>query len=434
MGSSIVVDTLIIYQREVIGCLCYDYAVAEFRAVEKHFSANDIKCEYARVIFKSIKRMIGQGATSISPSMIEEDLYNQDFFKIVSPKDFSLFFFENMNRVAPVNFDFYLRRAVDYFNRWLIHAAASQVEDPNRDVESAINFIDDKVVDYQVDAQSKTMTELSKQMSDHIDLHINHDPSIETISTGIPAIDFLLEGGMEKGKFVIFGARPSTGKTTVALQIAAHVAKQKDVLFFSVEMNSIGLMKRLCCSQLCVTLDQFRKVKSGDCSTAEKMREQMKKNEALRLIINDQSTMTIENLVTISKQHLKDNPDAGLIVIDYLQILKNKEADKFANRNDYVANISRQLKKLSTDLSVPVLAACQLKREGKDKPTLSDLRESGQLEQDADIVVMMSRDTTVGADASHIIFEVAKNRDGAALNNQIMVLNGKYFRFENFII
>ena len=212
------------------------------------------------------------------------------------------------------------------------------------------------------------------------------------IRTGFAELD-KVTGGFKGGQLLIIAARPSMGKTALALNIAANVSKEKSVAFFSLEMGYKELMKRVLGSTGFITsqkLDDPTKMTQTD---RQKFTVAEEKARKLKLFLNDSSGITLGEIVWLSKM-LKKNNGLDMIIIDYLQLIETASAGE--TRQNVVAIISRTLKKLARELDVPVIALSQLSRkvENRDSkiPMMSDLRESGAIEQDADLVAFVHRD------------------------------------------
>lgn len=238
--------------------------------------------------------------------------------------------------------------------------------------------------------------------------------------------------GLKQSRLYVFGARPGVGKTVVGLQLAWEIAKTDDVLFFSLEMDKTDLLKRVVAGELDIDLGLIEK---GDLSVEQKDRVQdMIRTVQNRLIVSDRAGQTISQLRSYLVA-VKAKRDVKVVVVDYLQLIaaSNPKASPY----EKVSQISVDLKNLAKEFGVAVVALAQLNRRvdnklGVDKPNASDLRDSGQIEQDADVIVMLSRkqsETDVARDTailagehvdrwvfggkSLLVMDVVKNRHGA---------------------
>jgi len=251
------------------------------------------------------------------------------------------------------------------------------------------------------------------------------------LSTGYSSIDFHL-GGLAPGNLIVLAARPSHGKSALALSIAETVARDVGpVAFFSLEMSQIELLQRLVAQRAELSVENVRR---GRLSTAEidrLMTEAHGLEELSRLHIDDTAGMTLALLAARARALRRRQPDLALIVVDHLQIMRPPLTQQGATRNDIVGGFSRGLKELAKELDLPVLALCQLSRaserrgEKDHRPQLSDLRDSGNIEQDADVVMFIHREAVrlaaspkpedqAEADrlARHAELIIAKNRHG----------------------
>lgn len=282
-------------------------------------------------------------------------------------------------------------------------------------------------------AETRTLREpirASEAMLAHIDVL---DGRVERrhcgIATGFAGIDALLMGGPNRGALVILGARPSMGKSALALNIAAHVARDHSVLFLSQEMESAELLDR--------ALAQLGKIPLGaiitgqlDSQEWDRFSGASAKLNGLNLRLDDQPALTLLD-VRSKAQQVKRKHGLDLLVIDYLQLMSGEGS----NRNSQIEEISRGLKALAKELKIVVLALSQLSRNAANKarPQLSDLRDSGAIEQDADIVLFVHRDE-VDNPQSHLrgcadIF-IAKNRQGR-IDDVLLSYEGMYTQFSD---
>ncbi len=224
------------------------------------------------------------------------------------------------------------------------------------------------------------------------------DPSkrIKGISTGFTKLDEMT-GGMHKGELLILAARPSMGKTALALNIAQHVAAKLDktVAVFSLEMSKESLLTRMLCASARVDSQKFR---LGYLNSEERQRLQVAASQLVRapLYIDDTAGSNLMDMhAKLRRLQAERKQELGLVIVDYLQLMSGR--GRFENRNQEISAISRGFKLLSKELNVPMLVLSQLSRapetrQGDHRPQLSDLRESGSIEQDADLVAFIFRE------------------------------------------
>lgn len=247
------------------------------------------------------------------------------------------------------------------------------------------------------------------------------------IATGFSDIDALLTGGPNRGALVILGARPSMGKTALALNIACNVARDYSVLFLSQEMQNGELLDRTLASLGRIPLSA---VITGDMNEQEwaGFTVANMKLQKLNLHLDDQPALTLLD-VRSKARLIKRKHGLDLVVVDYLQLMSGEGS----NRNSQIEEISRGLKALAKELNIVILALSQLSRNAanKSRPQLSDLRDSGAIEQDADIVMFVHRDE-VDNPQSHLrgfadVF-IAKNRQGR-IDDVLLTYEGQYTQF-----
>ncbi|MBR3368803.1 replicative DNA helicase [Candidatus Saccharibacteria bacterium] len=237
------------------------------------------------------------------------------------------------------------------------------------------------------------MEELLVDAFDRMEELQKNKGALRGLKTGYPDID-KLTAGFQKGDLIIIGARPAMGKTTLALDLAYNVAdiNKKGVLFFSMEMAKNELMDRLISFTSRVKAWNIRTGNISD-QEYEQIGNAMGEIGEVPLFIDDSGAMNILEVRNKARRFAHEH-ELGMIIIDYLQLLQG--TDRYAgNRVQEVTEISRGLKTLARELEIPVVALAQLSRNvtGRDdpRPVLSDLRESGSIEQDADLVTFLHR-------------------------------------------
>jgi len=257
---------------------------------------------------------------------------------------------------------------------------------------------------------------------------------ITGIATGYYDLDDIT-GGMQQEQLIILAARPSMGKTAFALNICDHatVVLQKPVLFVSLEMGQLELAERLICARSRV---DGHKLRTGQNMGTREISQLSKGYDELRgapLFIDDTPSRNMLQ-ITANARRLKMRADLGMIMVDYIQLIDSD--DSRDSRQEQIAKISRRLKTLARELHVPVVALSQLNRgvENREdrRPRMADLRESGAIEQDADLVLLLHRPDYYDVNDQPGIAEliVAKNRNGATGSVKMTFLKN-YTKFEN---
>ena len=264
------------------------------------------------------------------------------------------------------------------------------------------------------------------------------DPSkrIKGISTGYTKLDEMT-GGLHAGELVILAARPSMGKTALALNIAQHVATRlnETVAVFSLEMSKESLLTRMLCASARVDSQRFR---AGYLNQDERRKLQAAAAQLVEapLFIDDTAGASMMEMHA-GLRRLQQQRKLGLVVVDYLQLMSGR--GRFENRNQEISTISRGMKLLAKELNVPMLVLSQLSRapetrQGDHRPQLSDLRESGSIEQDADLVAFIFREEVYRRDREDLrgLAEliIAKQRNGPIGKVDLVFLH-HLTKFEN---
>ena len=267
------------------------------------------------------------------------------------------------------------------------------------------------------------------------------DGGIAGVASGFKDVDDLFHG-FRGGDLVILAARPGVGKTSFALNLATNAAKLgATVAFLSLEMSGSQLVQRILCAEARVGLANVRSGKLQD-SDWSAIVEASSKLSNLKMYIDDTPALSILELRAKARRELR-NAEKGLIIVDYLQLMQPPKARADGNRAVEVGEISRGLKVLAKEMDMPVIALSQLSRavemRGKKRPMLSDLRESGSIEQDADIVAFIDRsmdeieaESEDRPDLGTAQLIVAKHRNGPTRDIPL-AFNAEFTRFMDFI-
>jgi replicative DNA helicase len=298
---------------------------------------------------------------------------------------------------------------------------ASNVYESELDPEELIDFAEKTVFDLsdkRIKTSFVTLKEVIKDSFQMIEHLYDRKEAITGVSSGFSKLDELTTG-FQKSDLIIVGGRPSMGKTAFSLNIAQHVGVElkEPVAIFSLEMAKEQLAFRMLCSEAMVNSNDIRKgfIRKDDwhklTSAASKLAESP-------IFIDDSSGMTVLEMRAKARR-LKAEHGLSLIIVDYLQLMRGR--GNAERREQEISEISRSLKGLAKELRVPVIALSQLNRGvetrgGSKKPTLADLRESGAIEQDADVIIFLYRDEVYNKEIqenknkAEII--VAKQRNG----------------------
>jgi len=299
-----------------------------------------------------------------------------------------------------------------------------------------------RISESRVQGQSNTIRDLVKRAINTIEDYHQRQGTLTGISTGFRDLDKLTTG-LHGGEMIVIAARPSVGKTSLAMNIAEHVAIEErlPVGVFSLEMTADSLVLRMLCSHSRVNL---RNVRDGFLAERDfpKLTGSAGKLANAPLFIDDSSGLSILQMRARARR-LHQQYGIKLFVVDYLQLL-HSTSRRAENRQQEIADISSGIKALAKELNVPVIVLSQLNREVEREkgraPRLSDLRESGAIEQDADFVGLLYKpskgeDEESGADASNeaiaLNLLIAKQRNGPAGEDVALTFLKSYTRFES---
>jgi replicative DNA helicase len=266
------------------------------------------------------------------------------------------------------------------------------------------------------------------------------NPTLAGLPSGFYDLDLLTQG-FQKSDLIIIAGRPSMGKTALGLNIALNILKEskQPILFFSLEMSKEQIMYRLLSIE--ANINQTR-LKSGKLYKDDwlKLNQIIKVMSKIPFFIDDMPNLSIQEIQLKIKTILFEQGKIGLIIIDYLQLMQNPKS-KIENRVQEISIITRALKNLARQFSIPIIALSQLSRNVENrvdkKPILSDLRESGSIEQDADVVLMLYKNQDFHTKQNEIqdyqLTEliIAKQRNGP-LGNIKLKFDPNRTKFSNF--
>jgi len=351
------------------------------------------------------------------------------------------------NRIASAsNIEFHSRIIVQKFiQRELIRISSEIQHDAFDDSIDIFDMLDNaeknlfSISESNIRRSSEDMHSLVREAVKQIELATKQEGHIIGIPSGFTELD-RITAGWQKSDLIIIAARPSMGKTAFVLTMARNIAIdfKKPVAFFSLEMSAIQLVTRLISSESGL---EASKLKRGKLEKYEwtQLHEKIKELIDAKLFIDDTPALSIFELRAKCRR-LKAQHNIGMVIIDYLQLMSGA-TEKSGNREQEISNISRSLKALAKELNIPVIALAQLSRAVETRssvtkrPILSDLRESGAIEQDADLVIFLYRPDYYNLQApdgksNKGIAEViiAKHRNGAIADIYLRFID-KYAKF-----
>lgn len=283
--------------------------------------------------------------------------------------------------------------------RRLIQASTdiiSETYEESDDVSTILDAAEQKILEVSERKNRSGFVKISEVLKDsmeEIDQLYKNAEDITGLSTGYRALD-LMTAGLHEDELIILAARPGVGKTAFALNVAQNIGTSTDenIAIFSLEMGATQLVNRMLCAEGTINANNLR---TGQLTEEEfeKLFVAMGSLSKSNIYIDDTPGIRVSEIRSKARRLMQERGGIGLIIIDYLQLIEGSGRE---SRQQEVSEISRQLKKLAMELNVPVIALSQLSRsveQRQDKrPILSDLRESGSLEQDADIVAFLYRE------------------------------------------
>ncbi len=339
--------------------------------------------------------------------------------------------------------------AQKYLQRELIKISTNTIKSAYEDSTDVFELLDSvtqnvfEILDSNVRKQHASIGSLVSQAINEIDAAALKTDGLSGVPSGFTGLD-RITGGWQKSDLVILAARPGMGKTAFVISMAKNAAVEfkKPVAIFSLEMSSIQLVKRLISSE---TEIEQSKILKGNLTDHEyvQLHEKIKNLSGAPLFIDDTPALSVFELRAKARR-LKEQQKIELIIIDYLQLM-TAGGDNRGNREQEISMISRNLKALAKELEIPIIALSQLSRQvetrtgGSKRPQLSDLRESGAIEQDADMVMFIYRPeyyniteneqgiSTRGM--AEII--ISKNRHGELTDVQLQFV-GQYAKFVDY--
>ena len=312
-----------------------------------------------------------------------------------------------------------LRRLIDAGNK-IVGMTYSGEDEPTAILNKAEQMILDVSGQTQSESSFAVIGEVVLSNLDKLNALQQHDGAITGVPTGFKDVDHIFNG-LQKSDLILVAARPAMGKTAFTLNIAQNVTMlyDKTVAFFSLEMGKEQLVGRILSSVAGVSSEKLRRA-NMDPADWEKVIAAADRMSKSKLFIDDTPGLTVQDMRS-KLRRLKVEHGLDLVIVDYIQLMQGRNSGKGSeNRQQEVSEISRNLKLIAREFNVPVIALSQLSRSVESRPdkrpVLSDLRESGSLEQDADIVIFLYRDkyydeNSEKGDNAEVL--IRKNRNGS---------------------
>jgi replicative DNA helicase len=423
-------------EQATLGALLLDEDAIAVAA--QYLSANDFYSNANRRIYQAIQTLFNKGRKADLITLIDE-------LKLAGELDSSggPAYIASLTNVVPTsaNIDYYakivqhcaIRRQLIKISTEVVGKAYDETNDSRQMVEEAQQAIFELTENRQT-LSFKSAKEIIPKTIEMIEALHNNKDAFTGVPSGLADLD-TLTSGFQKSELIIIGARPSVGKTALALTMAGHISIKEKIptAFFTLEMSDMALMQRLIASEARIGSEFLRNglLKPSDFHS---LMEAAGRIYEAPLYIVDMPNMKLLDLRAQARR-LRAQQKVEIIFIDYLTLISS---DNYAlPRHEQIAEISRSLKSLARELEIPVVALSQVRRDAEGKrPSLSDIRESGSIEQDADLVMFLHRERETErkteSDRSNAIpteLIVAKQRNGPVGTVDIVFLPS-YTKFE----
>ena len=366
---------------------------------EDHFTKNEFI-----IIFNAIKKVVSEGG----------DITAANVFPIISDSATSVAVLQKLVDSEYVGGSYEAAYEIINNKRKLrklnetIREVQSELGKSNTDPDYLYEQLHKLIVDSEEIGETESVSSVLQELFPDLD-DINPVGKYLGIPTGLPSLDSLTLG-LQKNQLVIIGARPSTGKTELALQMSVNCAlrENKPVIFVSLETDKTSVVNRILSHILEIDLQKI-KMKNFTPEEKQRIKDNMDKVGKMPLYVIDDPIMSVPKLSAKLRKYKYKLGDLGLVVVDYLQLMKGTNAHRVLE----IGEISRGLKILAKQLQVPVIALSQLSRaietrnDSYDRPPkMSDLRESGTIENDADVIIFMTAEPSMDEHGNYI-----KNRE-----------------------
>jgi replicative DNA helicase len=398
--------------------------------------------EAHRRLFRAMVRLWERGAV-LDAVTLSEELKTAGDFETVGGAAYLAQLVDAVPTAANIEYHARIVREKGVLRR-LIEAATSIIQETYEnqgDVDDLLDHAEQKIFQIAQTHDRKGFVWIKEILWPTFERLQANASAVTGVPTGFPDLDEKT-AGFQPGDLIIVAARPSMGKTAFTLNVAQHaaIAAQKAVAFFSLEMSKESLVQRILCAEGRVDASRLRTGRLRDEEYAQLATAAGYLNTA-PIYIDDTPAISVLEMRAKARRLKADRPDLALIIVDYLQLMRGNGRSE--NRQQEVSEISRGLKALAKELNVPVVALSQLSRAVESRPDkrpmMSDLRESGAIEQDADLIMFLYRPEyyygPVDKDGNSIEGRaeliIGKQRNGATGTVQLMFFK-EFTRFESF--
>lgn len=454
VAAALVPDRLPPHSKEaeqgVLGCILLDPPLCLGECIEKCKSGSEVFYDLKhQVIYDALVAMSTRG-DAIDLITLQQCLKDNKQLDAVGGIAYLMSLADAVPSAA--NLKYYLTIVLDkHILRRIIRVSSEVVSNSYEfegEVDRLLDEVETKILrlsEERVEGSSMAMKELVHKAINTIEDYYKREGNITGVGTGFPDLDKMTTG-LHEGEMIVIAARPSMGKTSLAMNIAEHAALEQNIPVgvFSLEMSAESLVLRMLCSRARVNL---RSIREGFLAERDfpKLTNAASRMGKAPLFIDDSAGLSILQLRAKARR-MYNQHGIRLFVIDYLQLLHSTSRRSADNRQQEIAEISSGIKALAKELKVPVIVLAQLNRDvekrPKATPMLSDLRESGSIEQDADLVGLLYKpnknegddredaDIDDPNDSQRVNLLIAKQRNGPTGDVELVFLKG-FTRYES---
>jgi replicative DNA helicase len=402
--------------------------------------AQDFYRDSHQIVFRAVRDLYDKGQPVDAIILTDELKRRQEYERIGGDETID----QILGSVAhAANTTYYAQIVLEKsITRQLIEGATEILREGYSNTRSAEELLEAaerrifRIAEERATGETIDIRDVVTKAMDRIALRSEEKHPVTGVPTGFYDLDDITSG-FQGSQLVILAARPSMGKTALALNICEHAAVEHGmgVLFVSLEMGQLEIAERLLCARSRVDGEKLRKGRGLGTREMTMLGRGYDELRAAPIYVDDTPTRNMLQ-ITANARRMKMRQDIGLIVVDYIQLIEHEAPEGRENRQEQIAKISRRLKTLARELNVPVLALSQLNRAVENRedrrPRMADLRESGAIEQDADLVLLLHRPEYYDPNDQPGIAEliVAKNRNGRTDSVKFTFLKN-FMRFEN---
>jgi len=322
------------------------------------------------------------------------------------------------------NIEMHLKKLIEMANRRIYNIVLKKAQDSVYDLTQPLSdtasWVEQKTLDISGNATQRTVLHISEVMSEtlkEIERAYTSKSGLAGISTCFTSLDKKL-GGFEKGQLIVLAGRPGMGKTTLAMTMAYNMAfnYMKKILIFTYEVSQRNIYRKLLSIATDIPAYTLRTGRGFKPDYMDKVNDEKTVLAKLPIYVDDNGKDTVSSIRTKTMQLAKEVDGVDLVIIDHIQLMRSDRRKETRTRNDELGEISGELKKLATNLQIPILVLSQFNRDAvkgnkKEAPKISDLRDSGAIEQDADIVLIIHKPKTEDK-TGLVVLHIGKNRDG----------------------